>query len=129
MRWGRRGGRAGRCVGGLAPASQLAPFGSPQPDAVAGSEAPRRLVLQPGHRGESQRAAEGSQGHRSGRNQGEAQAEASPGACAAAPVGGGAEGSRGGRAHAVAASAGPCQPSPRREGSGAHEGAGSMAPK
>lgn len=122
MRWGRRGGRAGRCVGGLAPASQLAPFGSPQPDAVAGSEAPRRLVLQPGHRGESQRAAEGSQGHRSGGNQGEAQA-------AAAPVGGGAEGSRGGRAHAGAASAGPCQPSPRREGSGAHEGAGSMAPK
>lgn len=78
MRWGRRGGRAGPCVGGLAPASQLAPFRSPQPDAVAGSEAPRRLVLQPGHRGESQRAAEGSQGHRSGRNQGEAQAPLPP---------------------------------------------------
>lgn len=73
---GEERGRAGRCVGGLAPASQLAPFGSPQPDAVAGSEAPRRLVLQPGHRGELQRAAEGSQGHRSGRNQGGAQAAA-----------------------------------------------------
>lgn len=73
---GEERGRAGRCVGGLAPASQLAPFGSPEPDAVAGSEAPRRLVLQPGLRGESQRAAEGSQGHRSRRNQGEAQAAA-----------------------------------------------------